>query len=263
MPPSKNLLAATLAKGQAAQSGVIVADSQEEVAKLVAANSKKLFGFTRKLIPTDLPDEPKLFIYSVSEYGEQVNLGPGFAIYEVHACPVNEEYGEPCVILPINFFEEAKVDQTEHTFTSGKQIADAILKIGPGMNASWDRRRVGWFVSNTNPPSEEEVSRAKELYTAECKRLLTEGNSFASRNLLLEITETHRRAANWLKQKVDWSKPQIQMTECPGCGENVRKGVIWHAYPQGCGYIFNRGAYEENFAPRTPLVRTTHIPKQE
>jgi hypothetical protein len=247
--PSKNEIAATMTRGQAAREGVISAPEAQEK---ITANSKRLFGFTRKMLPPagSMPTEPKQYLYSVSEYGDTVNLGPGFPLYEIKACPDGEEYGEACVIPPIIFFEEAKVDVTEHTFHSGPQIVEAILKIGPGMNASWDRRKVGWFVSNTNPPSAEDVRRATTLYIQECTRLLQEGNRYASANQLLEINETHRRAAKYLGQKVEWSKPLQQMRECPGCGENVRVGIIWHAFPMGCGYIFDRESYEEHFAPQ-------------
>src|SRR5271167_3401481 len=135
--PSKNEIAATMSRAEAARAGVI--DSNQAVER-ITTNSRRMYGFTRKMVPNDFPTEPKLYIISISEYGEKVNLGPGFPGYEVFACPEGKAYGEPCAILPFNFFEEAKVDVTEHTFTSGKQIVDAILRVGPGMNAAMDRR---------------------------------------------------------------------------------------------------------------------------
>jgi len=233
--PSKNEIAATMSRSEAARAGII--DANQAVEK-ITTNSKRMYGFTRKMIPTDFPTEPKLYIYSISQYGELVNLGPGFQLYEVFACPEDRQYGPPCVVLPFNFFEEAKVDVTEHTFTSGKQIVEAILKVGPGMAGSMDKRRLGWFVSDTNPPAEDEVEHAKNLYTAECKRLFQEGNRYASANQLNEINETHRRAASWLGQSVTWDKPQEKMVPCPGCKEMVREGAAVHATPY-CGFVFD------------------------
>lgn len=244
MPPSKNQLAATLAKSQAASVGILDANQAVEH---ITSNSKKQYGFTRKMIPEGLPTEPKLYIFSISEYGDIVNLGPGFKLYEVPPCPEGKEYGEPCVIDPINFFEEAKVDVTEHTFTSGQQIADAIMRVGPGMNAAWDRRKVGWLVSSTNPPSDAEIKQAVNIYVQECSRLIREGNRYAAANQLNEINETHRRAAKYNGQKVDWDKPQYKMQDCPGCGEKVRDGIIWHATPHGCGYVFDMEGFRLRF----------------
>ena len=59
-----------------------------------------------------------------------VNLGPGFKQFEVFACPDGDDYGEPCIIDPIHFFEEAKVDVTEHTFQSGQQMAELLAAMG-------------------------------------------------------------------------------------------------------------------------------------
>lgn len=233
--PSKNEIAATMSRSEAARAGVI--DHNQAVEK-VTTNTKRMYGFTRKMVPSDFPTEPKLYIYSVSEYGELVNLGPGFQQYEVKACPDGQAYGEPCVILPFNFFEEAKVDVTEHTFTSGKQIVDAILKVGPGMGAAMDKRKLGWFVSEHNPPTAEEVAHATTVYGAECKRLFQDANRYASANQLYEINDTHRRAARFLGQTVTWDKPQEKMVDCPGCKEKVREGAAVHATPY-CGYVFN------------------------
>jgi hypothetical protein len=229
MPPSKNELAATLSKGEASRLGVLDAPA---VVEHITTNSKRMYGFTRKMVPEGLPTEPKLYIFSISEYGDQVNLGPGFKQYEIHACPSDKEYGEPCVIDPINFFEEAKVDVTEHTFTSGQQIADAIMKVGPGMNASWDRRKIGWLVSKTNPPSEEDIKRAVSIYTTECQRLFQEGerNATSGRpNAMWDVNETHRRAAAYLGQTVDWDKPSRKMVVCDGCGDRIPAGAPVHA----------------------------------
>lgn len=233
--PSKNEIAATLSRGQARGQGVLDATEAREV---ITSNSRKQFGFTRKMLPPGLPTEPKLYIYSVSDYGEIVNLGPGFPLFTVLPCPESEDYGDPCVINPLYFMEEAKVDVTEHTPHTGQQIADAIMKMGAGMNAAWDRRKQGWFVSSSYPPADQEVDGAVAIYTEECKILLRHANDFASRNQLNEINEQHRRAAKYLKQKVDWDKPLNKMVDCPGCQEPVKAGAIMHATPY-CGFVFN------------------------
>src|SRR5271157_3499721 len=125
MAPTKNQIAATMTRAEAAKAGVLTFDNKDEVAMVISSNSRKLFGFTRKLLPTGLPTEPKQYIFSLSEYDAvgpgAVNLGPGFPLFEIHACPENEPYGPACVIEPMYFMEEAKVDVTEHTFHSGPQ----------------------------------------------------------------------------------------------------------------------------------------------
>lgn len=244
MPPSKNLLAAELTPEAAQAMGILSAAQVKD--QFDRVNSRKLFGFTRKLVPQGLPTEPKTYIFSIHEYGEDSNLGPGFKIYTVPACPPDREYGDPCVIDPLNFFEEAKVDQTEHTFTSGDDIALAIMKTGPGMNASHDRRKVGWFISKHNPPKPQEVKAAQDIYTLECRRLLNEGNNYHSKGKLDEITDTHVRAARWLKQNVSWDKPLNKMVDCVGCFEPIRQGVPVHAVAY-CGAV-QPGMWKEAIA---------------
>ena len=237
---SKNTEAATLPASAAAKAGILGFRSREDADAAILGgmvNSRKLFGFTRKQLPSGLPTEPKLYIYSVSDYGEDVYLGPGFPVFTIHPAKEGKARGKACVIDPIYFMEEAKVDVTEHTPFTGQQIVDAILKVGPGMNASLNRARVGWFCSATNPPADAEVQAAIEVYTAECKRLLAEANLFASKNSLNEITDTHRRAAKFLRQNVTWDKPQEKMVDCPRCGEPVRAGAVVHATPY-CGHVF-------------------------
>jgi hypothetical protein len=233
MPASKNLIAATLTREEAQRQGVVDAPTAEVQ---IQKSSKKLYGFNRKLKPEGLPTEPKLYIFSLSEYGEKVSLGPGFPSYEVKACPEGQQYGEPTIIDPIHFFEEAKVDVTEHTFTSGQQIVDSIMRRGPGMNAAWDRAKVGWFVSRTPEPTPEEISRCREIYLNECKRLYAEGNKFFASGKLSELNEQHARAAKALGQKVDWDKPTRHMVDCDGCSERIPAGTLKHAVPY-CGAV--------------------------
>lgn len=238
MGVQKDLAAETLTRQEAMRRGVMTFDTPDAVHEVVKVNSRKMYGFTRKLVPQDLPTEPKLYIFSVHEVGEQVNLGPGFPSFEVKACPPGLDYGEPCVILPVNFFEEAKVDVTEHTFTSGKQLVDAIMKWGPGMAASMDRRKIGWFVSDVNPPTAESVAKAKEMYTEECLKLIRAGNRHYAENHLNEINEDHYRAQRWTKQPVQWTKAVKQMMDCPGCGEPIPEGTAKHTAPY-CGAVLD------------------------
>jgi hypothetical protein len=243
--PSKNVLAATMPRSAAAEAGVLTAD---DAVRVVTANSKKLFGFTRKILPRGIPSEPKWFIYSVSDYGEMVDLGTGLPKFQVNACPEGEEYGEACSVAPIVFFEEAKVDVTEFTPVTDVELVDAILRIGPGMDTKNDRRKMGWFASEHNPPKPQEVARAVGIYTQRCKELVDRGNQLAEARQFNEINEEHRRAAKYLKIKVSWNSSQHKMVDCPGCGEAVREGIVWHATPHGCGYIFDVEEYDARFA---------------
>jgi hypothetical protein len=263
----KDKIAATLTRGEAVRAGVLDANQAAEV---ITSNSRKQYGFTRKVVPTGLPTEPKLYIYSVSPYGSKIvdgqsdgagiiNLGPGFRQFEVFCCPDGEDYGDPCIVDPIHFFEEAKVDVTEHTFQSGQQMADAIMMIGPGMAAALNKQLIGWFVSSNYPPKDEEVDKAVEIYTAQCQKLVREADNYYARNQLNEINEMHRRAATYLKQnKKAWVSIEYKMIDCPGCMEPVREGIIFHAPPAGCGYIFDPAEYNKRYAQAkaTPAKET-------
>jgi hypothetical protein len=237
----KDSAAETLSRAQAAAQGIVGFGSRAEANTIEPSvqHSKRLFGFTRKILPPGLPNMAVLFVYSVSDYGETVDVGSGLPKFTVEACPEGHTHGKACAIPCQVFLEEAKVDVTEFTPFTADQLADAIMKRGPGMPASLDRAKVGWFVSETNPPQQKEVDEAVKIYSEECQRLLRQGNQFAASNQLNEINETHRRAARFLRQKVDWDKATKKMAECPGCGELVREGVVWHATPAGCGHLFN------------------------
>lgn len=251
--PSKNELAASLTIDQAKQAGILGYKEGEAPISLMHTNAKRLFGFTRKRSPQGMPTEPKTYIYSVTAYGAACNLGAGFPTYIIHPCPPNQDHGEACVIDPVNFLEEAKVDQTEHTFLSGQDIANEILKIGPAMQASWDKRvNSGWFVSAHNPPLKGEIAQAKNLFSQHAKKLVEEANRYAASNKLTEINQSHRYASLWRGEKVEWDKPSRKMVACVGCQENILEGSIIHAVPY-CGAI-QPGKWPEAIANgmRTP-----------
>lgn len=233
--PSKNEMAATMTRADAMRSGVETFTDGREVSTKITGNMRKLYGFTRKQLPANMPRDPRTYVYSLA-MGDIVNLGPGFPQFVVFGCPEGELHGEPTVLDALYFQEEAQVDKTEFNPHTGEQMADAIMRMGAGMNAAWDRRKSGWFVSKTNPPSSEEVQRAIVIYTNECKRLLAEGQSYASNNRLLEINETHRRAAQYLKQKVDWDRAVSKMVDCVACGEPIKAGAVIHATTY-CGAV--------------------------
>jgi hypothetical protein len=241
--PSKNEMAESLSRADAMRAGVQTFSSVDDATRMVTSNTRKLYGFTRKQLPPGLPITPFKYVYSVSRYGELVNLGVGFPKFVVMGLTEedevdNKQYGAPCTIHALYFVEEAQIDRTEFGPHTSQQIIECILQIGPGMNASNDRRRRGWFVSDHNPPKQEEVERAIGIYTAECRRLLAEGNAFHTANKFLEINELHREAAHYLKQRVPWDHGRTsKMVDCMGCGEPIKDGSIVHAPPQGCGAV--------------------------
>jgi hypothetical protein len=142
-------------------------------------------------------------------------------------------------------------------------MADAIMMVGPGMAAALNRANIGWFVSSHNPPLDAEVDRAKEIFTSQCQRLIREADGYHSRNMVNEINETHRRAAAYLKQtKKPWVSLEYKMIDCPGCMEPVRDGIVFHAPPAGCGYIFNPEEYNKRYAQAKVLPAKQQQPAQ-
>ena len=234
-----NLKAATLPKSALRNAGLL--DSETAQKEISTRMSKKLYGFSRKQLPPGIPSEPRVWLFSVSEYGETISLGAGFGeTWEIKPCPEGKDYGPACGVKPIYFQEEVVVDKTEHTPFTDVQIVKCLMKQGAGLNASLDRRRVGWFVSYENPPRPEAVAEAKRIYSAECKRLVEEGNKKSrsgKKEDFDEINEENRRAAKFLKQNVDWDKAVSKMIDCPRCGEPVKEGIVVHAV-SSCGHVF-------------------------
>lgn len=224
--PTKNEMAATLSRAEAISQGIL--DSNAVQASM-RSRSRKLFGFSRKAEPEDIPETPYVYIYSISEFGGQVRLGVGFPMFEVEACPEGQSHGPACVVKAAYFYEEAKIDQTEHTFISGNKVANCILSVGAGEQTRNDRRLVGWFRSDNDPPRAEEVKAAKDIYGKECKRLMAEANEFHRQSKGIEIHELHRMAAKYLGQKVAWDNPITKMIPCVGCGESIPENSVHHA----------------------------------
>src|SRR5208283_2821459 len=122
-----NLRAATMPKSALRAAGLL--DSETATREISTRMSKKLYGFSRKQLPPDLPTEPRLWIFSVSEYGETVSLGAGFGeAWKIEPCPEGAQHGPACAIKPIYFQEEVVVDKTEHTPYTDVQIAECSMK---------------------------------------------------------------------------------------------------------------------------------------
>lgn len=231
---SKNTDVVNMTKAQAAKAGLLDSAGADAHRR---NTSKKLQGFTRQLLPPGIPDVPKFWIFSVSEYGEKIHLGAGFSdSWEVKPCESGDAYGPACPIKPIYFCEELEIDKTKMVPYTDIQIVDCIMKTGPGMTGNLNRALVGWFVSTSNPPSQEDIERATKIYLQECKRLFQEGNRFFQAGELKEINETHRRAKAVLNEAADWDKPQLAWIECPGCMERIREGAVFHP---ACGAVLN------------------------
>jgi hypothetical protein len=237
-----NIKAASMSKSQLRAAGLL--DRDTAVQEISTRMSKKLYGFSRKQLPPGIPDEPRVWLFSISEYGETISLGAGFGeTWTIEPCPDGEQHGPACAVKPLYFQEEVVVDKTEHTPYTDVQIVECLMRQGAGLNASLDRRRVGWFVSYSNPPKQEEIEEAQRIYSVECRRLFDEANQMARSGKPEDykgINEEHRRAKKYLKQTADWDLPTQKMVTCPRCGDTVREGAMLHA---ACGHVFKLYEY--------------------
>lgn len=221
------------------QCGAIKYESYAQAQNSVMGKMARLMGFKRKVAP-NFPKTAPLYIFNISDQ-PLVWREPGFPRYVVPACEKGKEYSEPLSIPGIISEEYLDDQSTEFNHYNAVEIAYAILKIGPGMKATLDERRKGFFMSETNPPHASQLNEAKALYNQFCDQLIaeadaimTQGESKGPNGQMLN--ESHRRALAYRKQVRGWDRGVVEMIDCPLCLQPVPKGAAIHS---ACGAVID------------------------
>ncbi len=81
----------------------------------------------------------------------------------------------------------------------------------------------GVIVCAGDEPTDAEIKKAREIHTVYARFMVNDGHTKFSSGNFKEITEEHRRQADWLGVNVPWrvELEQASVKKCPACAESI------------------------------------------
>lgn len=212
-------------------------------------------------IVAQLAYDTRIFIYNVGPWELRRELGsPGAAI--IRACPEGREYSEPFIVLGVEQ-EPYPFTETECSMipkagkllqkggsADGILLAHQILGEGPHLPSGLSFRPFGVFISRTEVPSKEDLSKARAALRERLQLLVKEANdSWADGRDKKEVIQKdwHQRAAEMLKKGVaecPWMGDRqtgVERIDCPFCMVAIPATV---AKCPNCKEVVNQDLYK-------------------
>lgn len=184
----------------------------------------------------------KYYIFNLGPMEHNVEKGSA-GVFKIKACVDAEPYSEPLVIPSVwrdSYFieQEMKTHAVSGEFMAIDIVHPITASIGAGktwwsMGANLDD--IGVFWTKNNPPSDEDIAKAREKMEKTYRKLLNMAASIEAAGRIDDITPLMRIAASYFQEDRPWNKIYRKLSECPGCMEPVKAGAIKHS----CGYIFD------------------------
>jgi hypothetical protein len=202
---------------------------------------------------------PQYNLYLFSLYPEVLEKRCGSAgVYRIPACGSSEQVSKPCIIPSVvrSIYVDALDGMTKSDDVQGEAFAEDLMRPYMAGTASsiwsfgqnWED--FGAFWSKNQVPTEEEIGKAREKLEKTYRAALAEATQMEAQGKT-DFTPVMRHAANYFEEDRPWNRTFKKKAECPGCGERVRAGIIMHP---ACGYIFDREAYDKNFAKKPKTI---------
>lgn len=208
---------------------------------------KSLNRRTRAHIPSNMKAAreavPPSYIFNVYPQSWTKGLG-SLGTFVIPACPEGAEYSEPLVVKS---FIDCEYDLGDGTGRmgwfpeNGEQVAKDIVGIGSSLETlqpcTTNKEWLGVFISKSNPPRKSEIQEAKNKLTRYMQVLLKEADDLAlgGEKGISQIGSMHRKAVKFLNQSRAWAVMPEKLDSCPGCQQQIRKGVVRH----DCGAILD------------------------
>lgn len=192
---------------------------------------------------TFMPDPAyKVYIYNLGPMLHTVERGSAGS-FRIPAVEGDQPYSEP-LVLPSVWRDTFFVEQEMKTHSvSGEFIAQDIVHpvtASYGAGKSWwsfgaNLDNLGVFWTRNNPPLDAEVAKARTMMEGTYRQLLGQATSIEAAGRIDDITPLMRIAAAYFGEDRPWNRIYKKTTECPGCGEAAKPGIIRHP----CGFIFD------------------------
>lgn len=193
---------------------------------------RRLNGRSRMPIPNAmLKSLPPVYVFSLWHESFRVPLGL-FGTFVIPACEEGEEYAGPVNMagreaIPGVIPQEYDLGDGAGTmgvfFEEGRKVARALVGmdgVEAGLSAwTTNKEHFGVFIAAGPIPTGAEIAAARLKLEATMQLYLRRGDTLARQNKFAEIGAPERYAANYLRQRRDWSRLPEQNAECPSCME--------------------------------------------
>lgn len=222
-------------------------DAESALTQGIAASRMRTEnGLINFNVDITLQRKPQYYVhvFNVGKFPMKVNTGM-IKNYNVPTCKDGEEYVR-CFTIP-DVVTQAWQDpdnQQVRTFSEdGRRVAmDLINPTNMGLDQDVEFRPEdvvsqgsnlavwGLFWSLNDPPTREELAKAKKRMEKHYRTLMQQADGFSRINKPDQIQEYHHVAADYFGYAGhgNWHVALEAPAACPNCGENIKKGVAFH-----------------------------------
>jgi|SRR6267142_544569 len=178
----------------------------------------------------------EIYIFNVGPMEQTVEKGSA-GRFTVKACEIGEPYSEPLVLQRLVGDSYVVENEMKTHYVSGEFMARDIIH--PTIGATWSFGQnlddFGVFWTKNKQPTETELAAARAKMEITFRKLLAMATTIEVNGNLNDITPYMRIAATYFGEDRPWNRMYRKHEACPGCGENIKQGIIRHS----CGYIFD------------------------
>lgn len=176
-----------------------------------------------------------MWIYNISPRRHAISALPGMPRV-LDACPVGKEFGTPLPIKEITLDYagmgdyKLKAIEVDDIDLAGSIVCPSCLGVGSCQDSA-DLRRWGVFYSYNNPPTKEELSKAKERLSLTMSEFCKIADSlWEDPKKRWQVTGTngdiYRLAAKYKGLQRPWCTPISDKKPCPACGQTTELGAM-------------------------------------
>lgn len=187
-----------------------------------------------------------IYVFNISQRAFQVRRPPSWPVINIGAC----EPGRPWRLvgkLP-NVINEVFINGDGRSEVRGYQcerwVTDILNPSNLGMNiwdeaTSWvdrgaeDLTRRGVFWTTNEEPNEAELRMSRAKMEKHYREVLANANDLIRYGRDKEINDEHHLAADYFMIRATWHTPLEAPETCPNCGEDIKRGVAFHANSAG------------------------------
>ena len=207
-----------------------------------------------------------VYIYSIASKKLERRIPPMIPCLILKACPADQDYIEVAKLEHPYQQADRDVDNGEVRirFHDARKVAqdivcpdavdmDSAISVESTSSGN-DYRAQGVFWSLNNPPTAEEVKKARQRVEKYYRALLERAQTLEYTNpkeLNERLNEDYHLAADYFGEEYSWHKirtrkaPTAAKVECPFCGESIKSGVAFHKGEDGDLCILDwKRAYE-------------------